>query len=319
MCCSLALIAGFAGCIDKHSRFFSGFRLLYEARFCSIEVTLFGFGGEKNPVMKTYDSNVLLAEDNPVNQEVGRTMMEAIGCRVDVASNGSEVIDRLESSRYDIVFMDCEMPVMGGLEATRLIREREKQQSRPRATIVALTAYGADEDRSRCLAAGMDDYLGKPFRMQDLSGMMEKWCVRMCAGDSAANCQGLRSDCGPSENVAENYLDRNSLDNIRSLGPNGPKMLSTVIGIYLNDSPILIDRLGETFDASDVDGVARAAHALKSTSAGVGASALSLMCRELENNARGNSIDGAGTLISQIRLEYVKVKEALMREIQKGF
>ncbi len=87
---------------------------------------------------------MLLVEDNPVNQEVGRTMMEAFGCHVDVASNGYEVLDRMESTRYDIVFMDCQMPVMDGLEATRLIREREKQQGRPRATIVALTAHAAE-------------------------------------------------------------------------------------------------------------------------------------------------------------------------------
>lgn len=115
--------------------------------------------GEKNPVMKMCNSNVLLVEDNPVNQEVGRTMMEAFGCRVDVASNGAEALDRMESSRYDIIFMDCEMPVMDGFEATRLIRRREKQQGRPRAAIVALTAHASDRDRSRCLEAGMDDYL----------------------------------------------------------------------------------------------------------------------------------------------------------------
>jgi len=269
--------------------------------------------------MKMYNSNVLLVEDNPVNQEVGRTMMEAFRCRVDVASNGSEVLDRMESNRYDIVFMDCEMPVMDGLEATRLIRQREKQQGRPRTTIVALTAHAADQDRSRCLEAGMDDYLGKPFRMQDLSRMMEKWRVRICAWDSAPSSKGFLSDSGPPENVTENYLDRSSLDNIRSLGPNGPRMLFTVIGIYLNDSPILIDRLSETFDAADMEGLAKVAHALKSASAALGAATLASMCKQVEDIARGNSMDGAGTLISRIRLEYGKAKEALKREIQEGF
>jgi CheY-like chemotaxis protein len=269
--------------------------------------------------MKMCNSNVLLVEDNPVNQEVGRTMMEAFGCRVDVVSNGAEVLDRMEASRYDIIFMDCEMPVMDGFEATRLIRWREKQQGRSRAAIVALTAHASVQDRSRCLEAGMDDYLGKPFRLQELSRMMEKWRVRISALDSEPSSQGFVSDSGLPENVAEDYLDRGSLDNIRSLGPNGPRMLSTVIGIYLNDSPILIDRLSETFDAADVEGVAKAAHALKSASAGLGAATLAVMCKHVEDIARGNSMDGAGTLISRIRLEYEKVKEALKREIQKGF
>jgi CheY-like chemotaxis protein len=268
--------------------------------------------------MKMHNSNVLLVDDNPVNQEVGRTMMQAFGCRVDVASGGHEVLDRMESTRYDIVFMDCQMPVMDGLETTRLIRQREKQQGRPRATIVALTAHSADEDRSRCLEAGMDDYLGKPFRMQDLSHMMEKWRVRISALGSAASSQGFQADSGPQENISENYLDRASLNNIRSLGPNGPRMLSTVISIYLNDSPILLDRLSETFDAADVEGAAKAAHALKSSSAGLGATALAVMCKQVEDITRANSLDGAGMLISRIRLEYEKVKEALKLEIQKG-
>lgn len=150
--------------------------------------------------------NVLLVEDNPVNQEVGRTMMEAFGCHVDVASNGHEVLDRIESARYDIVFMDCQMPVMDGLEATRLIRQREKQQGKPKVTIVAITAHVTDEDRSRCLDAGMDDYLGKPFRMQDLSHMMQKWRIKIPALDLAASSEGFQSDLRSSEKVTENYL-----------------------------------------------------------------------------------------------------------------
>ncbi len=268
--------------------------------------------------MKMHNSNVLLVDDNLANQEVGRTMMEAFGCRVDVASDGHEVLDIMESTTYDIVFMDCEMPVMDGLEATRLIREREKEQGRPKATIVALTAHAADEDRSRCLCAGMDDYLGKPFRMQDLFRMMEKWRVKISAIDYGANSQGFESDSGLQENVTENYLDRTSLHNIRSLGPNGPRMLSTVIAIYLNDSPILLDRLSETFDTADVESVRKAAHALKSSSAGLGAIAFADMCQQVEDIARSNSLDGAGALISQIRLEYEKVQKALQLEMQKG-
>ncbi|MFZ0927212.1 MAG: Hpt domain-containing protein, partial [Syntrophobacteraceae bacterium] len=109
-----------------------------------------------------------------------------------------------------------------------------------------------------------------------------------------------------------------SLDNIRSLGPNGPRMLSTVIAIYLHDSPILLDRLSETFDMADVEGVGKAAHALKSSSASLGATALAMMCKQVEDIARANSLDGAGTLISNIRLEYEKVQEALKLETQKG-
>lgn len=263
--------------------------------------------------------SVLLVEDNPVNQEVGRTMIEAFGCVVDVASNGYEVLDRMEPGGYDIIFMDCEMPMMDGLEATRLIRKHEKQHGKPRTAIVAMTARATDEDRSRCLDAGMDDYLGKPFRMLDLSHMMGKWCLRASARNSALRSQGFHLDGKSSENITGNYLDQKSLNNIRSLGPNGPRMLSAIIGIYLNDSPILLDRLSETFYAADLDGLARAAHALKSSSLGLGAIALAEMCRQAENIARANSMGGADMLIFRIRSEYVKVEEALQQEIKKGF
>jgi CheY-like chemotaxis protein len=264
------------------------------------------------------NSSVLLVEDNRVNQEVGRTMMEAFGCRVAVASDGHEVLDRTESDRYDIIFMDCEMPVMDGLQATRSIRQREKQQGRPRATIVALTANVSDEDRNRCLEAGMDDYLGKPFRMQDLFQMIEKWRVRVSDSNSEANPEVFQANSGLSENVAEDYLDRSYLNNIKSLGPNGPRMLAAVIGIYLNDSPILLDRLSQAFEAADLAGLAKVAHAFKSTSASLGASVLAEMCKQVESIARGNSMDGIGALISRIQSEYVKAKEALTREIEKG-
>lgn len=123
-------------------------------------------------------SCVLLAQDNPINQEVGRTMIEALGCRVDVASNGCEVLSSMESSSYDIVLMDCRMSVMDGLEAARLIRSREKRRGDPRTAIIAVAANFTDEDRTRCLAAGMDDCLIKPFYMPQLSEMMAKWCSR---------------------------------------------------------------------------------------------------------------------------------------------
>jgi CheY-like chemotaxis protein/HPt (histidine-containing phosphotransfer) domain-containing protein len=262
------------------------------------------------------NSCVLLVEDNAVNQEVGCAMMEAFGCRVDVASNGYEAIGRMEACVYDVVFMDCEMPLMDGFEATRIIREREKN-GLGRTTIVALTAHDSDADRLRCFEAGMDDHLSKPFLMRELSGMLEKWANNNRTQGSSA-CAGVAPGPGPPEIVEEDYLDRKSLDKIKSLGPNGPKMLSAVIGIYLNDSPVLIERLCESLNTGDADGVAHAAHALKSASANLGAMPLAELCRQVEDIARSNSVQGCNFLISRILLEYNKAKEALRGEIQRG-
>ena len=158
--------------------------------------------------MNIANLSVLLVEDNHTNQDVGRAMLEALGCRVDVASNGYEVLDRLGSARYDIIFMDCQMPLMDGLEATRSVRERENRQGCLKAVIVALTADGSDEDRLRCLDAGMDDHMSKPFRMQDLSDMIEKWCGRMCDPDSAVGSKKSVSNSKSSGNGGGDFLDR---------------------------------------------------------------------------------------------------------------
>jgi CheY-like chemotaxis protein len=268
--------------------------------------------------MSITDFSVLLVDDNHTNQEMGRAMIEALGCRIDVASNGYEALDRVECTRYDIIFMDCQMPLLDGLEATRLIRRQEKQQGRPRVVIVAMTGDSADEGRRRCLDAGMDDHLCKPFRMDDLSHIIEKWSTDISILHSAACSEELDTNPVSSGNGAGNCLDRRSLDNIRSLGPDGPRILSEIINIYLNDSPILLDRLNESFNASDAQGVAKAAHSLKSTSAGLGAAGLAAICKQVEDMARGNSIDGVNALISMIGSRYEEVKRALKREVQEG-
>ena len=118
---------------------------------------------------------VLLVEDNPTSQEVGRLMLSHIALDVDVAEDGRQALDLMERSRYDLVFMDCQMPVMDGFEATRKVREREMEGGGPRVVIIALTGNAMEEDRQKCIRAGMDDYLAKPFTLGDVSGVLSKW------------------------------------------------------------------------------------------------------------------------------------------------
>jgi two-component system, sensor histidine kinase and response regulator len=125
----------------------------------------------------TFGGHVLLAEDNPINQEVVREMLENLGCQVDVVGNGREAVGAISSATYDLVFMDCQMPEMDGYEATRSIRQRETTQieGRARIPIIALTGLAMEGDREQCLAAGMDDYLSKPFRMKELQAILTRW------------------------------------------------------------------------------------------------------------------------------------------------
>jgi CheY-like chemotaxis protein len=127
--------------------------------------------------------HVLLAEDNRVNQEVCKAMLIKLGCQADIAPNGRVAVERAAAQRYDIVLMDCQMPEVDGFEAAAAIRARERDAehadpaaaSRGRLPIIALTANAMPGDRERCLAAGMDDYLTKPFNKDQLEAAIVRW------------------------------------------------------------------------------------------------------------------------------------------------
>ncbi len=117
-------------------------------------------------------AHILLVEDNPVNQLVAIGMLGKLGCQVQVAAHGAEALQMLEHDRFDLVLMDCNMPVMDGYEASRRIRQDGRWSQLP---IVALTANAMPEERERCRAAGMDDYLAKPFRREELLALIDHW------------------------------------------------------------------------------------------------------------------------------------------------
>ena len=128
---------------------------------------------------------MLVVEDNAVNQRLVKRMLEKLGCRVDLAGTGREAVTMASTDRYDIVFMDCFMPELDGYAATLELRQREIPGG-PRLPVIALTANAMVEDRARCLAAGMDDYLSKPVRIEELSAMLKRWAPSP-AENSAAN------------------------------------------------------------------------------------------------------------------------------------
>ena len=131
--------------------------------------------GHAENSVKQSAPHVLVAEDNPINQEVARHMLEDLGCRVDMAANGQETLDAYGHKRYKLIFMDCQMPDLDGFEATRRIRRLEAENLHTRTPIIAITANAFKEDRDQCLQAGMDDYLSKPFNQEQLKMMLERW------------------------------------------------------------------------------------------------------------------------------------------------
>jgi signal transduction histidine kinase len=142
----------------------------------TIEVTT-GIPGENKDRI---NAHILLAEDNPINRQVIEAILEDIGCTFDSVENGEEVLDMISKKRYDIIFMDCQMPIMDGYETSRKIREKEQKKllgysEIPRIPIIAITAHALSEDKEKCLASGMDDYLSKPFKMSQVIDILKKW------------------------------------------------------------------------------------------------------------------------------------------------
>jgi CheY-like chemotaxis protein len=119
-----------------------------------------------------------MAEDNTTNQQVGKAILAKLGYEVDIVDDGEQALRALEGTRYDLVLMDCQMPVMDGYEATSRIRQSQSLEIDPRIPVIALTAHAMDGDREKCLAAGMDDYLVKPIQPRELGAMVEAWLAR---------------------------------------------------------------------------------------------------------------------------------------------
>lgn len=276
-----------------------------------------------------FKAHVIIAEDSPVNQKVVRLMVENFGCRVDVAANGIEAIEALSHTSYDLVFMDCHMPEMDGFEATKAIREKEELanaehgNSKPfHIPIIALTADAVKGSRDQCLAAGMDDYLAKPFNKKQLYSILKTWLPQQCfrtemsrtgQGETVRFFDSVQAQPFPESCT----LDVKTLDSIRALQRLGkPDILEKVIDLYFSETPKLLQVMREAVAKGDTEGLRKSAHTLKSSSANIGAQALAALCKELEEMGRINSIENAATVFSEVESEYKKVCAALTRELQ---
>ena len=267
---------------------------------------------------------VLLVEDNLVNQEVGKGMLESVGCRVELADNGLRAIEAVQQNPYDLVFMDCQMPEMDGLEATRRIRSWDESGAaagpasgasvteQRRIPIISLTAYAMKGDRIACLDSGADDYLSKPFTREALSRMISKH-LRPETG----RAPGARSEAGLPPELQALPRDKmaGALEMIRMLpGNRGVEILRKVVDIYLTSTPTLLQTMREAESGGDAEKLKAAAHSFKSSSANLGAMRLAGVCLELETLGRAGSTEGALPLLMQAEEEYRMVRDALQGE-----
>ena len=256
---------------------------------------------------------VLLAEDNPVNVEVAKEFLSGFGCQVHVAGNGLEAVAALASTTFDLVLMDCQMPVMDGLSATRRIRAIERANQQPRTPIVAMTANAFAEDRAKCLESGMDDYLSKPYSEQDLRQILVKWMGnRAVAAPSGSDTEAVTTARATAACADNSVLDQGVLSPLRKAKP---ELFRRLVRTYMAYAPKALSELNRASAANDFEALSAVAHSLKSSSANLGASALSSYCRSLERIASERRIDDAHGLVAKINSSFALVQSGLEREL----
>jgi PAS domain S-box-containing protein len=246
---------------------------------------------------------VLLVEDNPVNREVAVGLLELLGCHVDSAEDGRQALEVSATSAYDIIFMDCQMPIMDGFTATARIRERERQTQAARTPIIALTANAMDGDRDRCLAAEMDDYLSKPFSQDQMREMLSRWLSQtdhssLQRDQTTTPREAVPQSSAPTtpseQRESCDVVDYSAWTPIRMLKrPGHPDPLGKLLARYVEDSRKLVDQLRQAVASNDPATLHAVAHRLKSSSATLGALTVAARCKELEALGRSHQIEGA--------------------------
>jgi CheY-like chemotaxis protein len=287
---------------------------------------------------------VLVAEDNIVNQKVAAKMLERAGYRVDVVANGHEAVDATARVAYALVFMDCQMPYMDGYEATRLIREREaargtgqpscaeheapiadrqatggrrltddklRPTSSGRVPIIAMTANAFPEDREKCLEAGMDDYVAKPMRRDDLDAVLARWEPDRERSSSAEPLPRAAESRPGAAAVAPAVLAE-----LRGLDEDG-ELLTTLITHFLAETPERMAAMQAAVSRHDAAALAETAHALKGSSGNLGAMRMQELCSELQTLCHDNNLAETGGLLPRLGAEYELVRHVLSQEQER--
>lgn len=267
---------------------------------------------------------VLLCDDNTINQKVALRLLQQMGYRADLAANGLEALGALERQAYDLVFMDVMMPEMGGLEATKIIRERQQQPAKyphykSPLIVVAMTANAMQGDREKCLAAGMDDYLAKPVRPEDIRVIIERWATAAVASlenkDNAANevlappatngnGAAHTSDVPPEEPPVDidrlNEFTDGNLDSLREL-----------VTLYLEQTTTQLDQLEGAIQTQSASEVRRLAHSCAGASATCGMRRLVPMLRDLERKGFEDKLEGSAAICRDASREFDRIRNFL--------
>jgi PAS domain S-box-containing protein len=309
---------GFAGCLTKPIRE----AVLHDAvlQLRQGAVTLVATGPrheaeESDSAAARRDLRILIAEDNPANQAVARALLGRLGCNADVAATGLEALDALTRIRYDLVFMDCQMPQMDGYEASRAIRNPGSAVLDHGVPIVAMTANAMRGDRERCLAAGMDDYIAKPIHLDDLAQAIARILSRRVSGARSASptevTAGSDAEAAPSESEPDArppvFIEAEILG--RVLGETS--FLREVIATFRDDAPRRFEALRLGLEQNDAKGARFHAHSIKGSVLSIAAPEAAGIAAKIEKLSEGDRLEEARILLPILEEAMQRLDEAL--------
>jgi CheY-like chemotaxis protein/HPt (histidine-containing phosphotransfer) domain-containing protein len=272
----------------------------------------------------------LLAEDNTINQDVALGQLDRLGYTADVVANGREVLEVIERKPYDIILMDCMMPEMDGYEATKKIRELERQHvnGRPRMHIIAMTANAMLGDRDKCIAAGMDDYVSKPVQISELRKAIEKWNgANGHAPANGSNGQSSVPAVRPKVEVATRAVESGTvtisseapvdLERFTDVTRNNPEKTQRMLKTFLSQSIEISEGLKLAIQSGDAKEVRSLAHKFVGASSSLGMVAIVPALSQLEQMGDSGNIDGAGEVYTEFSRQLERVRQ-FIDELQKS-
>ncbi|MEG4393065.1 PAS domain S-box protein [Microcoleus sp. BROC3] len=258
---------------------------------------------------------ILLVEDTPINQKVGLNQLRVLGCAADVANNGAEALSMVAQKKYDIVLMDCQMPVLDGYEATLELRRLEaanaaagKMEPHQKTVVIAMTANALKGDREKCLAAGMDDYISKPISIEKLKSVLANWSAKLKIETPNLNGEELKNSEPPD---IQSVVDMARLHEIAGADLEFER---EILQAFVVDTGSYLEAAKGAIASGDMETLARHAHQIKGVSATAAVRLMPSMADRLQSLAESNDLEGATKIIAELEIILARVEKLVATE-----
>ncbi len=262
----------------------------------------------------SFNANALIVEDNVTNQLVAKDMLETLGLNVEIASNGKKSLQLLKEKPYDIVFMDCHMPVMDGYQTTKLIRDKSTQVINHKIPIVAMTASAMSGDKEKCLNSGMDDYITKPLNISLIKQKLNQWLYKPSVKSKTIETpiQAYIKKKEKHKESSRSYFAHHLL-NLRLSG--NSKIIKKVCDEFIKSTENSLISMEKHIKSNELNKAQKIAHTLKGASANVGCTHFNLLIKEIERQLKNQNASNTKQLLSELNNSYLETKKAIDRAI----